>query len=176
MSAPPAPNARYYSGFYPMHLALLSVARNVLPVAWWTPVSKDPFRFVVAIDRRNHSLALLRGCGEAALHFLPWRERERVIRAGYASGRRRDKASRLGFELEPATALAETYVVRGADAVFELRVRRELVDADDDGDHVPFLFDVVHVHRGTRPATGEPLLFLGWRDFATLGERWRFRP
>ena len=176
MSAPTVPNARYYSGFYPMHLALLSVARNVLPVAWWTPASKEPFRFVVAIDRRNHSLELLRRCGEAALHFLPWSERERVVRAGYSSGKKRDKASKLGFVLEPAACLAETRVVQGADAVFELRVRRELVDQDDDGDHVPFLFDVVHVHRGTRPATGEPLLFLGWRDFATLGERWRFRP
>lgn len=173
---PGSGGARYYSGFYPMHLALLSVASNVLPVAWWTPVSKDPFRFLVAIDRRNHSLELLRGCGEAALHFLPSSERERVIRAGYSSGKRRDKISKLGFVLEPAVSLTETRVVQGADAIFELRVRREIGEPDDDGDHVPFLFDVVHVHRGARPAMGEPLLFLGWRDFATLGERWRFRP
>lgn len=175
MSTPPSGD-RYYSGFYPMHLALLSVAGNVLPVAWWTPVSKDPFRFLIAIDRKNHSLELLRRCGEAALHFFPWGERERVIRAGYTSGRKRDKASRLGFAMEPAACLAETRVVRGADSIFELRVRREVDDGDDAGDHAPFLFDVVHVHRRTRPAMGAPLLFLGWRDFATLGERWRFRP
>ena len=43
------------------------------------------------------------------------------------------------------------------------------------GDHLPFICDVVHVHRRRRLALGEPILFLGYRDFATLGERWRFR-
>jgi flavin reductase (DIM6/NTAB) family NADH-FMN oxidoreductase RutF len=164
----------YYSGFYPMHLGLLSVADNVMPIAWWTPISKEPFRFLLAIDRRNHSLALLREHREAVLHFFPFAERERVVRAGYRSGRRGGKAARLGLTLRPAEKLATTRVVDGADAAFELTVACEL--AEPAGDHVPFLCDVVHVHRGRRPAHGAPLLFLGWRDFATLGERARFTP
>lgn len=163
----------YYSGFYPMHLALLGVGENLMPLAWWTPVSKEPFRFLIAMDRRNHSLGLLRDLREAALQFLPFAERERVIRAGYLSGRRVRKAERLGFTLRPAVRLARTRLVDGADAAFELVVREELAT---DGDHVPFVLDVVHVHRGRRPAHGEPILFLGYRDFATLGRRERFRP
>jgi flavin reductase (DIM6/NTAB) family NADH-FMN oxidoreductase RutF len=169
-----ATHGRYYSGFYPMHLGLVSVATNLFPVAWWTPVSKQPFRFLVAVDRRNFSLELVRQYGEAALHFFPYAERERIVRAGYMSGRRRNKAARLGFDLIPATRLAATRIVPSAEAIFEMTVRQELVDTD--GDHAPFVFDVVHVHRGKRPATGSPLLFLGYRDFATLGERSRFRP
>jgi hypothetical protein len=44
------------------------------------------------------------------------------------------------------------------------------------GDHVPFACGVVRVHRKRRPALGEPILFLGYLGFATLGELWRFRP
>ena len=169
-----ATHGRYYSGFYPMHLGLVSVATNLFPVAWWTPVSKQPFRFLVAVDRRNFSLELVRQYGEAALHFFPYAERERIVRAGYMSGRRRNKAARLGFDPIPATRLAATRIVPGADAIFEMTVRQEILDAD--GDHAPFIFEVVYVHRGKRPATDSPLLFLGYRDFATLGERSRFRP
>ena len=166
--------ARYYSAFYPMHLALMAVGDNVFPVAWVTPVSKDPFRFIAAIDRSNYSLELLNRHREAILHYFDWSDRERIVRAGYSSGRRRDKKKRLGFVLEPAAALTTTGRVSGALAAFELRVIHE-VDASD-GDHAVFLFDVVHVHRGRRPAQEHPLLFLGYRDFATLGDRWRFRP
>ena len=45
----------YYSGFYPMHLALLTVANNLMPMAWWTPISKEPFRLLIAMDRKNHT-------------------------------------------------------------------------------------------------------------------------
>ena len=144
-----------------------SVATNLFPGAWWTPVSKQPFRFLVAVDRRNVSLELVRQHGEAALHFFPYAERERIIRAGYLSGRRRNKAASLGSDLIPATRLTVTRIVLGADAIFEMTVRQEL--ADIDGDHAPFTFDVVHVHRGKRPATGSPMLFRGYRELATLG-------
>jgi flavin reductase (DIM6/NTAB) family NADH-FMN oxidoreductase RutF len=164
----------YYSGFYPMHLALLTVANNLMPMAWWTPISKEPFRFLIAMDRKNHTLSLLREHREAVLNFLPWTERERVVRAGYLTGRKAKKVERLGFHLSAAQQLKCTGVVEGAYAAFELVVVAELQEPA--GDHVPFVCDVVHVHRQQRPATGEPMLFLGYRDFATLGGRWCFRP
>ncbi|HSF34233.1 MAG TPA: flavin reductase family protein [Candidatus Tectomicrobia bacterium] len=163
----------YYSGFYPMHLALLTVANNLMPMAWWTPVSKEPFRVLIAMDRKNHTLTLLRQYREAVLNFLPWSARDCVVRAGYLSGRNVRKAERLGFHVTPAHQLKHTGVVEGGYAAFELVVVAELQEPA--GDHVPFVCDVVHVHRKRRPAVGEPILFLGYRDFATLGERWRFR-
>ncbi len=164
----------YYSAFYPKHLGVVSVASNFFPVAWWTPISKQPFRFLIAVDRRNYSLELIRQNREAALHFFPFAEREWVVRAGYMSGRHRDKAARLKVALVPAVRLQATRLLAGAEATFEMVLREEL--AADDADHAAFVFDVVHTHRGKRPATGAPLLFLGYRDFASLGERWRFRP
>jgi flavin reductase (DIM6/NTAB) family NADH-FMN oxidoreductase RutF len=156
-----------------MHLALLTVASNLMPMAWWTPISKEPFRFLVAMDRKNHTLSLLREHREAVLNFLPWTERERVVRVGYLTGRKVRKAERLGFHLTPAKQLKQTRVVEGIYAAFELVVISAVQEPA--GDHVPFGCDVVRVHRRRRPALGEPILFLGYRDFATLGERWRFR-
>lgn len=163
---------RYRSFFYPMRLALLSVGRNFMPMAWWTPVSKEPFRLLLAVDRKNHTLSLLRSLGEAALSFLPWEERAWVVRAGYLTGRRVDKAKALGVALRPARVLEATWVPEGALGVLELRAREVLEDA---GDHALFLGEVVHAEGGGE-AKARPILFLGYRDFATLGERWRFRP
>lgn len=164
----------YYSGFYPMQLALLTVADNLMPLAWWTPISKAPFRLLIAIDQKNHSLNLLRAHREAVLNFMPWAERERVVRAGYLSGRRVRKAERLGFRLKSAAKLQTTGVVEGAAVAFELVVVAELEGLS--GDHAPFVFEVVYVHRRLRRVKREPILFLGYRNFATLGEGWSFKP
>ncbi|MGQ9511510.1 MAG: flavin reductase family protein [Thermaceae bacterium] len=161
---------RYRSLFYPMHLALLSVERNFMPMAWWTPVSKEPFRFLLAVDRKNHTLSLLRSLKEAALSFLPWEERGWVVRSGYLSGRRVDKAERLSVPLRPARRLAHTLVPEKALAVFELKVE----EWPFDGDHALFLGEVLHAE-GSPEARRRPILFLGFRNFATLGETWRYR-
>ncbi|BAW02904.1 conserved protein of DIM6/NTAB family [Thermus thermophilus] len=161
----------YRSFFYPMRLALLSSGENFMPMAWWTPVSKSPFRFLLAVDRKNHTLSLLRELSEAALSFLPWEERAWVVRAGYLTGRKGRKAERLGVALRPARRLAHTLVPEKALAVFELKVTEWPMD----GDHALFLGDVVHVE-GSPEARLRPILFLGFRDYATLGERWRFSP
>jgi len=65
-----------------MHLALLTVGENFLPLAWWTPISKSPFRFLIAVELENYSFKLLQEYGEAALRFMP-----RVIREGDVHGR-----------------------------------------------------------------------------------------
>lgn len=164
----------YYSGFYPMQLVLLTVADNLMPLAWWTPISREPFRFLIAIDQKNHSLGLLRTHREAALNFLPWAERERVVRAGYLTGLRVRKAERLGFQLKPAARLQHTGLLEGAQVAFELMVVTELEGFS--GDHAPFVCEVVQVHRKPRRVQRAPILFLGYRHFATLGERWSFHP
>ncbi|MFN4070211.1 MAG: flavin reductase family protein [Thermus caldifontis] len=164
-------NAPYRSFFYPMHLALLSVGENFMPLAWWTPVSKEPFRFLFAMDRKNHTLSLLRELEEAALSFLPWEEREWVVRSGYLSGRRVRKADRLGVALRKARRLERTWVPEKALAVYEMKVQEWPLE----GDHALFLGNVVYVE-GSPKAKGRPILFLGFRDYATTGETWRFRP
>jgi flavin reductase (DIM6/NTAB) family NADH-FMN oxidoreductase RutF len=164
-----APNA-YRSYFYPMRLGVLCVAQNFMPIAWWTPVSKEPFRMLIAVDKTNHTLSLLREHGECALCFVRWEERVWLVRAGYLSGKKVPKSERLGVELRKAPALQSTFVPVQSLAVYEMRVR----ELPEDGDHALFIGDVVRVE-GSAQAKARPILFLGYRDFATLGEQWRFR-
>ncbi len=43
------------------------------------------------------------------------------------------------------------------------------------GDRMPFVMEVVRVHTHQRPGDAQPILFLGYQKFATLGEWFRFR-
>jgi hypothetical protein len=99
----------------------------------------------------------------------PWTECERVVRAGYLTGRRGGKAERLGLRLRPARRLKHTEVVEEAYVAFELVIVPKFEEPTDD--HVSSVCDVGHVHQQRQPATGGPILCLDLRDFATLGER-----
>lgn len=164
-----ASNAPFEANYFPLHLALLTVGENMMPMGYWTVVSKEPFRFLISMGVGNHSLGLLQKYKEAALHFMPWSEREKVVRSGWLSGRDMNKAERLGFTLIQADKLQQTKIIDGADTVFELTVFKELPDISRE--FIPYVMDVVAVHGSTHR---DPILLLSRKDFATMGDRWRF--
>ena len=51
------PNAPFKAKYFPLHLALLTVGENMLPIGNWTVISKDPFRVLIAMSVGNHSLS-----------------------------------------------------------------------------------------------------------------------
>ena len=99
---------------------------------------------MISMQLGNHSLTLLRKYQEAAIHFIPWRERERVVRAGHMSGDFTNKAERLEFNLLPADKLQHTKLVEGADIIFETVVLKELQGISHE--FAPFVLDVVALH------------------------------
>lgn len=172
-SRPGVQSAPFHTGYFPLHLGLLTVGENLMPIGNWMVISKEPFRFILAIGVGNYSLGLLKKFKEAALHFMPWRERERVVRAGHISGRTHRKAEELGFQLLPAHRLKHTQLVEGADAIFELVVYLELPNLSRE--FAPFVMDVVAVHGSANPANHQPILYLSQEDFTTTGEGWQYR-
>ncbi|MGB5845159.1 MAG: hypothetical protein WBD62_20695 [Anaerolineales bacterium] len=54
----PNPSIPYNTQYFPLHLAFLTVGENMMPIAHWMVVSKDPFRFLIAMQLGNHSLTL----------------------------------------------------------------------------------------------------------------------
>lgn len=165
-------NAPFNAKFFPQQVVLLAVGDNIMPMGYWTVISKDPFRFLICLERSNHSLKLLREFGEAALHFMPWDERQKVVKAGYISGKDTDKNEKLGFERFPAEVLSHTQLVRGAEVVYEATVHQELEGLS--GQFDIFVLDVVYAHEGLDPTKRSPIMYLSQKDFATLGERWKF--
>ena len=159
--------------FFPQHVMLVTVGENMMPLGYWTVVSKDPFRFLICMQFGNHSLGLLRKYREAALHFMPWTAREQVVRAGYISGQHGHKASRLGFELRPAQTLTHTQIVTEADCYFETVLNQEL-----EGISTEFalcILDVTASGGKVNPDQRDPIFFLSGKNFATVGERWKFQ-
>jgi flavin reductase (DIM6/NTAB) family NADH-FMN oxidoreductase RutF len=171
-SQPPTETIPYNTHYFPLHLAFLTVGENMMPIAHWMVISKEPFRFLIAMQLGNHSLTLLRKYQEAAIHFMSWRERERVVRAGYMSGDFTNKAERLGYNLLPADKLQHTKLVEGADIVFETIVLKELPGISHE--FAPFVLNVVVVHGQVEATERQPILFMKEYEFATTGEGWRF--
>lgn len=165
-------SAPFTSVFFPQQVALITVGENMLPMGYWSVISKDPFRVLLMMGVGNYSLGLLKKHKEAALHFMPWADRERVVRAGHLSGRNMNKAQALGYTLSPAEKLKSTLLVDGAEAVLEMVVNRELGNISHE--FVPFVMDVVTTHGITNPEQRHPILFLSQESFATLGERWEY--
>jgi len=162
--------AAYRSGFYPMQLAVLAVADNFMPIAWWTPISRNPFKFLFAVERKNYSYTLVQHQREAALCCLPWSERKWVAEAGHVSGRTCRKAEALGLPMRRACCLANTWIPKAARAVFEMTLREVLAE---EGDHALFVGRVVHgEQRGSRK---DAILFLGFDRLASIGISWRMR-
>lgn len=144
----------------------------MMPLGYWTLISREPFRLLISMSVSNYTLTLLRKYREAVLHFFPWRMREMVVRAGHMTGRDSNKADRIGFILKPAEKLQNTQLVAGFEVAYEMVVWKELEGLATD--HAQFVFDVVAVHAATALDKVQPILFMGEKNFAALGERWRF--
>lgn len=166
------PTAPFNTRFFPQHVTFLVVGNNMMPMGYWTVISKDPFRFLVCVEKGNYTLELLRKHKEAALHFMPWSERERVVRAGFISGRHENKMELLGFAQLPAEKLTTTNLIEGADSIYETVIHSELEGLSTE--FGVFVLDVVATHGKKLPKQREPILYLSVKDFATFGERWKY--
>ncbi len=170
----PTEAAPFNANFFPQHVMLLTVAENMMPLGYWTVISKEPFRFLVCMQLGNFTLDLLREYREAALQFMPWNDRECVARAGHLSGRDGPKAPRLGYQLIPAERLQHTKLVDGADVTYETLVLQEIEGLSHE--FALFVLDVVAISGSVSPLRRDPILYLSQKDFATLGERYKYRP
>jgi flavin reductase (DIM6/NTAB) family NADH-FMN oxidoreductase RutF len=163
--------APFNTKFFPQHITLLSTGENMMPMGYWTVISKNPFRFLICMQLGNYSLEILRRHKEAVLHFFPWKDRERLVKAGHISGRDGSKADRLGFNLLPAEKLQHTRLVEGFDSAYETVVYQELNGLS--AEFALFVLDVVATHGKIQPTQRAPITFLSMKDFATLGEKWK---
>ena len=171
---PAQPSAPFNAKFFPQQVLLLSVGENMMPMGYWTVISKEPFRFLICMQLGNYSLELLREYREAALHFMPWSDRERVAKAGHISGRDGPKAPRLDYNLIPAQKLEHTKLVEGADLVYEGLVLQELEGFSHE--FGLFILDIVATNGRISPLRRDPILYLSQKDFARIGEKYKYRP
>lgn len=167
-------SAPFDAKFFPQHVMILTVGENMMPMGYWTVISKEPFRFLICMQLGNYTLDLLREFKEAAIQFMPWSDRESVVKAGHLSGRDGPKAPRLGYNLIAAEKLTNTKLIEGADITYETIVFQELEGLSHE--FAIFVLDVIATSGEVSPLQRNPIFYLSQKDFATLGEKYKYRP
>ena len=105
---------------------------------------------------------------------MPWSDRESVVKAGHLSGRDGPKAPRLGYNLIAAEKLTNTKLIEGADITYETIVLQELEGLSHE--FAIFVLDVIATSGEVSPLQRNPIFYLSQKDFATLGEKYKYRP
>ncbi len=73
---------------------------NFMAASWVSPISEEPERVLVAIDKESYTYQLIKETGEFTVNVLPSRLINTIYCTGSASGRELDKVSRCGLTPE----------------------------------------------------------------------------
>lgn len=107
---------------------------NVMAMAWYSPLSKDPPLIGVILDRRNYTHRLVEESGELVLNLPPRDLVREVYFCGSVSGREVDKIKETGLNAEAAYAVKPP-LIRECIAHIEC----EVDELNVTGDHTIFM-------------------------------------
>ena len=72
---------------------------NIMAASWVSPVSEEPERVAVALDKESYTYELVKRTGEFTINVLPASFVDKVYCVGSVSGRNVDKALKCGLTL-----------------------------------------------------------------------------
>lgn len=146
----------------PRLAALLTCETNIMPLAWHMPVSKDPFRYAVAVRKENSTHALLTKHREFALNFLDHSYQDVYQKCGEIHGDIVDKFELSKLQKKHALSI-DSQLIEEAYMIYECLV----IDTINYGDHDIFIADVnLILNKELKEVS--PTLFLGKGYYDTL--------
>ncbi len=113
---------------------------NVMAASWVMPVSEEPLRIAIAVERETYTFDLIEEYKEFTINVVDDKLLDKVWRAGTTSGRGRDKVREIGLELEEPLK-TKVPGIREALSIIECRVWKHL----DTGEVRLYVADVVSV-------------------------------
>ncbi|MBN2894274.1 MAG: flavin reductase [Campylobacterales bacterium] len=149
---------------HPRLCALVCCGGNLMAASWHTPLSREPFRYGIAVRAQNDTHHLLSTIGHCSLNFLDISEYETIDYTGSVHARDECKSEACGLVAPTCDANANP-VFASALSAFGCRVR----DILEMGDHTLFVCDVAEIFVNENTAL-MPTLFMGHGRYATLGE------
>ena len=144
--------------------ALLCVQENMMAASWHMPISKEPFRYAVAVREENLTHTLLELHKTFTLNFLSFDHISAIDTAGRYHGHHHDKLALTGLRAQGRSGY-DDLLLDDADFIYECHVN----DVYKNGDHTIFIADVDTIHY-KESAVHQPALFLGRGTYATLAE------
>ncbi len=146
----------------PRLAALLTCDTNIMPLAWHMPISKEPFRYAVAVRSENHTHELIKKHRAFALNFLDISYQDAYQKCGEMHGGNLDKFELSGLHQKNALSIEST-LIEEAYMIYECI----LVDIISYGDHDIFIADV-NLILNKEIKDVNPTLFLGKGYYDTL--------
>lgn len=146
----------------PRVTALLCVGENIMPLSWHMPISREPFRYAVAVRDENLSHSLIHDKKSFTLNFLPFAYHEEIDACGRVHGGDVEKLSYSGL-ISHGSDRHGNILLQGADFIYECRLYKTLIE----GDHTLFFVEVDQI-RINNCYVGNPTLFLGRGRYATI--------
>ncbi len=114
---------------------------NVMAASWVTPLSEEPSRLGLAIDRESYTYELIHKYREFTVNVVDPSLVNKVWYAGTRSGRREDKIKSLELKLYPSSKISVPGLLEAL-AFIECRV----VDEVHVGEVALFIADMVEIH------------------------------
>lgn len=73
----------------PRSTAILCCQKNLMPLSWHMPISREPFRYAIAVRDENITYNMLKDHGSFTLNFLPfsYHETEEFMETAWISSR-----------------------------------------------------------------------------------------
>lgn len=141
--------------------ALLCCQKNLMPLSWHMPISREPFRYAVAVRDENTTYEMLKNHGSFTLNFLPFKYHEHIDKAGRVHGDTVDKLKFCDLR-SSSTDNNGNLILDDSDFIYECTI----IDTYQNGDHTIFISDVTQIlaQDETLPS---PTLFLGRGRYTT---------
>jgi len=112
---------------------------NIAPIAWTSPVSKDPAQILVVIGKRHKTFQNLEATGEMIVCVPHSSDADMVLRAGSVSGKEENKFETLGIEAFPGNKI-DSLIPADSVGYMECRARKTV---EMDKVHI-YISDVVY--------------------------------
>lgn len=155
------PNLSEATHSQPRVTALLCTGNNIMSLSWHMPISREPFRYAVAVRDENLSHALIHEKKSFTLNFLPFAYHEEIDACGRIHGGAIDKLNYSGL-VSHSCDKHGNLLLEGSDYIYECEVYKSSIE----GDHTLFFADVTRIHINNC-YEGHPTLFLGRGRYAT---------
>ena len=140
---------------------ILSCQDNIMALSWHMPISREPFRYAIAMRQENFTHTLLTKHRSFTLNFLPFPYYTQIDQCGRLHGDKTEKLKFTGLSSKNKDPNGNQ-ILDGSDYVYECRI----IDTYENGDHTIFIADVIALHINDC-FNGFPTLFLGRGQYAT---------
>jgi flavin reductase (DIM6/NTAB) family NADH-FMN oxidoreductase RutF len=161
---------------FPQLVTIAGVRRNgkdnLIPLAWFSPVSFDPPLLGILVAPKRHSHDMITAAGCFTLNFIPFDRAALVRDLGSTSGRDLDKFESFDVPKREAERI-DAPIMDNAYGAVECKV----IDERTYGDHTLFVGEIVHTHYLEEAFGGDkvlatashlPVLYLGKDTYITV--------